>query len=98
LHTDVAPVNVDTTEQLLLLLLLLLPLTPPAEARLLEIERRSMHARVSDQLESERRAALAAGRRRVEQEVGQVLAGEQATLLAQQQVRQQERPAICSAD
>jgi hypothetical protein len=46
-----------------------------------------MLARVSDQLEAERRAALAAGRRRLEQEVGQVLAGEQAALLAQQQVR-----------
>jgi hypothetical protein len=59
----------------------------PAEARLLESEQRSMLARVSDQLESERRAALAAGRRRVEREVGQVLAGEQPALLAQQQVR-----------
>jgi hypothetical protein len=66
--------------------MLLLFVTAPAEARLLESERRSMHARVSDQLESERRAALAAGRRRVEREVGQVLAGEQAALLAQQQV------------
>jgi hypothetical protein len=56
-----------------------------AEARLLESERRSMRMRVSDQIESERRAALAAGRRRNEQEVSTKLAGEQSASLEHQQ-------------
>lgn len=58
----------------------------PAEARLLESERRSMQARVADLLEAEKRAALAEGRRRMEREVGKQLASEQAALLAQRQV------------
>jgi hypothetical protein len=56
------------------------------EARLLESERRSMRLRVTDQVESERRAALAAGRRRNEREVSARLAEEQATTLEHQQV------------
>ena len=57
-----------------------------SEARLLESERRAMQGRVVEQIESERRAALAAGRRRIEREVAQQLAGEQGTMLAQRQV------------
>lgn len=59
-----------------------------AEARLLESERRSMQLRVTDQIESERRAALAAGRRRLEREIAARLAGEQSASLEQQQVRE----------
>lgn len=57
-----------------------------AEARLLESEQRAMQGRVVEQIESERRAALAAGRRRIEREVANQLASEQALTLAQRQV------------
>lgn len=45
-----------------------------------------MRSRVVEQVESERRAALAAGRRRIEREVAHQVAGAQGTMLAQQQV------------
>lgn len=45
-----------------------------------------MQLRVADQIESERRAVLAAGRRRIEREVAARLAGEQSASLEQQQV------------
>lgn len=57
-----------------------------AEARLLESKCRSMRLRVSDQIESERRAALSAGRRKIEREMSARLAEEQSASLEQQQV------------
>jgi hypothetical protein len=45
-----------------------------------------MQLRVTDQIESERRAALAAGRRRLERDIAARLAGEQSASLEQQQV------------
>lgn len=57
-----------------------------AEARLLDSERRSMQLRVADQVEAERRAALAAGRRRIERELSTQLAQEHSAGLEHQQV------------
>lgn len=56
------------------------------EVRLLDSERRAMQGRVLELVESERRAAVAAGRRRIEREVADQLAEEQAASLTERQV------------
>eukprot|EP00879_Flechtneria_rotunda_P019310 GHRR01020280.1.p1 GENE.GHRR01020280.1~~GHRR01020280.1.p1 ORF type:complete len:1326 (+),score=682.05 GHRR01020280.1:480-4457(+) len=55
------------------------------EARLLESERCAMQTRVVEQIESERRATLAAARRQLEKQVVTQLQQEQAATLGQQQ-------------
>jgi hypothetical protein len=64
---------------------------------LLDSERRSMQLRVADQVEAERRAAMAAGRRRIERQLAAQLAEEHAAALAAQQVRHGARVLVAGA-